>query len=98
MKLLRLFKDKYFILLASCIAVSSTIALWYLSKQTIFGFDQARDAFYAHSILFNHDFKIIGPTTDIVGVNHGVAWYYFLSIPYFLARQDPQIAVFFLYI
>lgn len=98
MKLSRVLKDRYFLLLACCAVISSIVALWYLSNQTVFGYDQARDAFYAHSILFNHDFKIIGPTTDIVGVNHGVAWYYFLSIPYFLARQDPQIAVFFLYL
>lgn len=98
MKLLRIFQDKYFVILAVCISVASLVTFGYLLHQTVFGFDQARDAFYARSIIFDHDIKIVGPTTDIVGVNHGVLWYYVLSIPYLLVRQDPQYTVFFFFI
>lgn len=98
MKLSKIFQDKYLLFLAICICVASFVTIVYLLHQTVFGFDQARDAFYARSIIFDHDIKIVGPTTDIVGVNHGVLWYYVLSLPYLLARQDPQYAVIFFFI
>lgn len=98
MKLLNLFKDRYFLVLAIVILLASILTFRFLIYQTTFGYDMARDAFHAYDILFNQNIKIIGPGTDIPGLNHGVLWFYFLVIPYFIAQQDPQIAVIFFYI
>lgn len=70
---------------------SLVIAILHLQTQLVFGFDQARDAFAAYAIWHNFDLKILGPTTDIPGVFHGVLWYYFLAFAYFLG-QTPQNA------
>lgn len=98
MNLLKLLKDKYFLLLTACILVAAVITFRFLIFQTTFGYDMARDAFHAYDILFNQNIKILGPGTDIPGLNHGVLWFYALVIPYFIAGQDPQIAVIFFYI
>lgn len=75
-------------------AISFSIGLSYIGLRTefIFSFDQARDAFEAYAIWHNHDFKILGPVTDIPGVHHGVFWYYFLAIIYFFTQGYPHLA------
>lgn len=40
---------------------------------------------------------LIGPTTGIMGIFHGVWWYYFLSIPYLLFNGNPSGFVFFIF-
>ncbi|MBI4099917.1 hypothetical protein HY440_02820, partial [Candidatus Microgenomates bacterium] len=72
-----------------CVGLGLTLALIYLQSQLVFGYDQARDAFEAYAIWHNHDLKILGPSTDIPGVFHGVLWYYFLAIINFLGKS-PQ--------
>lgn len=98
MKLLNLLKDKYFFLLTVVVLIAAVVTFRFLYYQTTFGYDMARDAFHAYDILFNQNLKIIGPGTDIPGLNHGVLWFYFLVAPYFIAQQDPQITVMFFYI
>lgn len=68
-------------------------AIVHLQTQLVFGFDQARDAFSAYAIWHNFDLKILGPTTDIPGVFHGVLWYYFLALAYFLGRTPQNAAL-----
>ena len=74
-------------------AIGIILAVWLgiyaLVHQVAFGFDQARDAYEAMSII-KGDFKIIGPSSDVQGVFHGVLWYYLLAIPYAVFR-DPQV-------
>ncbi|HEV2339157.1 MAG TPA: glycosyltransferase family 39 protein [Patescibacteria group bacterium] len=60
-----------------------------------FSYDQARDAFEANSILHDDHLKILGPSTDIPGVFHGVLWYYALAVPYMLYNQPEFAALFF---
>lgn len=55
----------------------------------MFTYDQARDAFYAESITHGH-LKILGPTTDIPGLNHGPFFYYLLAPLYVFAQGDPR--------
>ena len=93
MKLLNLFKKRYLQLLLICIVGIIIVTSYSAYFQTTFGYDMARDAFHAHDILFKYDFMILGPGTDIPGLNHGVLWFYILVIPYLIARQDPQFAV-----
>lgn len=71
--------------------------LFLFKEQFYFYFDQARDAFEAYAIYHNHDLKIQGPATDIVGVYHGVGWYYFLAIPYLIGGENPNFAGLFLF-
>ena len=72
------------------------LAIYHAQTQLIFGYDQARDAFEAYAIWHNFDLKILGPSTDIPGVFHGVLWYYFLAIIYFLGRSPQSAALIYL--
>lgn len=81
----------WLLLVLVCCGLGLFLAGWYLQSQLVFGFDQARDAFEAYFIWHNHDLKILGPSTDIPGVFHGVLWYYYLAFVYFLGR-GPQVA------
>lgn len=69
------------------------IAISHMQTQLVFGFDQARDAFEAYAIWHGHHLKILGPSTDIPGVFHGVLWYYFLAITYFFSRTVENAAL-----
>ncbi len=93
LKFIKKFQEKYFIFLVVAVLAAMFLTAFYLVTQTIFGYDMARDAFHAYDIFFKHDLMILGPGTDIPGLNHGVLWFYFLVIPYFLAGQDPSKAV-----
>lgn len=55
-----------------------------------FGFDQARDAFMSLAIT-KGDLQLVGPTTSLEGLNHGVAYYYLLAPIYFIAQGDPAL-------
>lgn len=77
-----------------CVFASVLLSSSLISRQTIFGFDQARDAFEARTIWYGHHIKIQGPTSDIPGVHHGVLWYYLLAVPYAI-NDSPVFASFF---
>lgn len=57
------------------------------------GYDQARDAQRIFEIIYNGDFKIVGPETDIPGIFNGPFLYYFLAPFYFISQFDPNFAV-----
>ena len=61
----------------------------YFPSNIYFGIDQARDAFVSQSI-FKGDFKIIGPTTSVPGLFHGVLYYYIFSPVYFFSAGSPE--------
>ncbi|MBI2028384.1 MAG: hypothetical protein HYT07_02130 [Candidatus Levybacteria bacterium] len=97
---IELFKKlpRYIVILYAIAFISSiSFAIFALSKQLTFGFDQARDAYEAYSIWHNHDFKILGPSSDLPGVHHGVLWYYLLALPYAIGSGNPEVvaAIFF---
>lgn len=77
---------------------SIILSLLPLFSQLYFYYDQARDGFEAYNIWHNHDLKILGPGTDIVGVYHGALWYYFLAIPYSVSNNNPLAAALFCYV
>ena len=58
----------------------------------LFMYDQARDAFAALEIT-SGNLRILGPTTDIPGLAHGVFYYYFLAPLYFFGRGNPHFAL-----
>ncbi|MDP2649869.1 MAG: hypothetical protein Q8P10_03410, partial [bacterium] len=76
---------------------SAVFAIFALLRQLTFGFDQARDAYEAFAIWHNHDYKILGPSSDLPGVHHGVLWYYLLVLPYAIGSGSPEVvaAIFF---
>lgn len=83
----------FFIIAILGVIVSVFISSRFLSSQIIFNFDQARDAFETYAIWHNHDLKILGPSSDIPGVHHGVLWYYLLSIPYAIRTTPVSPAI-----
>ncbi len=78
------------------VLVSFLYALQLIQSQVTFGFDQARDAYEAASIWQGHHIKILGPSSDVSGLNHGVLWYYFLAVAYAVSHGDPDGAAAFM--
>src|SRR3989338_3514039 len=59
--------------------------------QTVpYTFDQGRDFLKTQEIVIDKQPALLGPTTGISGVNHGVWWYYFLTIPFFVTNGNPM--------
>jgi hypothetical protein len=83
-------RNEWLLLLGACIG-ALFLGVYPLLSQYTFGYDQARDAFEAYNIWHNHDIKIIGPSTDFVGVFHGVLWFYLLAILYGIGNGNPDI-------
>lgn len=68
--------------------------IYFLKNNSLtFGYDQARDAFQAQSII-NGDLKIQGPPSSTKGLFHGVLWYYFLVIPNLISHNLIFSAIF----
>jgi hypothetical protein len=72
------------------IIIALIIGLYGWRGHVIWGFDQSRDAFEAANIWQKFDFKLLGPSSDIPGVNHGPLWYYFLAPVYFIFDGNPN--------
>jgi len=70
--------------------------LW---NNILFTFDQGRDAQRIADIVNLHNFKLVGPETDIPGVFNGPLFYYLLAPVYALANFNPNfVALFILFI
>jgi hypothetical protein len=70
---------------------------WFrLDHNLFFGFEQGRDAQIIQDIYTLHQFKLVGPKTDLPGVFHGAYYYYLLIVPYALTHGNPLAASFFL--
>lgn len=83
---------RYLVALYAIVFIFSIgFAIFGLLKQLTFGFDQARDAYEAFAIWHNHDFKVLGPSSDLQGVHHGVLWYYLLVLPYAIGFGNPEV-------
>ncbi len=89
--------NKHKFLLLTIFLITFFFGLFFFKDQFFFYYDQGRDAFEAYSIYHNGDLKIQGPATDMPGLYHGVGWYYFLAIPYFLGRENPFFTGIFLF-
>lgn len=70
-----------------------------LLNQTVpYTYDQGRDFLKAEEIVRFKNMTFLGPTTGIMGLNHGSWWYYFLSIAYFLFNGHPLGFYYFMFI
>lgn len=87
--MLRQFKKYPWITLIIIFLLGLVLRLLYF-KEISFGYDQARDAFESLAILSKFDIKLIGPSSDIPGVNHGVLYWYLISPFYSLSGGDPR--------
>lgn len=73
-----------------------SVNLW---GNIIFTYDQGRDAQRIADIILLHDFKLVGPETDIPGVFNGSLFYYLLAPVYAIFRFNPNfVALFMLFI
>lgn len=70
---------------------------WYMLPQHLFfGFEQGRDAQIIADIFYKHDFKLVGPKTDLAGIFHGAYYYYLLLPAYVFSHGNPLAASFWL--
>lgn len=84
------------IFLVLLMIIGFILRTYYLKQNNIvFGYDQARDAYIASQII-QGDLKILGPPVSLGGFFHGVFYYYFISIPYFLSKGNPVLPIVFL--
>lgn len=77
------------------LGLTTLFSMLTIPLQVPFGYDQARDAFEAYSIWHDHNPKVMGPTSDIPGLNHGVLWYYYLALLYFITQHSIELTAFF---
>lgn len=82
------FKTKTVFTLGLIFLIAVLLRFLYFPDNIYFGYDQARDAFQSLGIL-NGEFKIVGPTTSIPGLNHGALFYYLYAVIYFISQSDP---------
>lgn len=87
-KAVDIIKNRNFVLLLSLVIFGILLRFLFFPNNIYFGFDQARDAYISQEIL-QGELKIVGPTTSIVGLNHGAMFYYLFAPIYFLSQGDP---------
>jgi hypothetical protein len=83
---------KWEFLFVAFIFVLSVLIRWYFLPQYLFfGFEQGRDAKIIQDIFYTHEFKLVGPKTDLAGIFHG-AYYYYLLLPVSILTQGNPLA------
>lgn len=86
----------YFVAIIILMIVGFFLRTYYLNdNKVIFAYDQARDAYIASQIS-QGDLKILGPPVSIGNLYHGVLFYYFISIPYYLSKGNPIVPIIFI--
>ena len=58
-----------------------------------FTFDQGKDFLTLRDLIYNHKLQLIGATSGIDGVFHGVWWYWFMAPLFWLTGGNPQLVV-----
>ena len=58
-----------------------------------FTYDQGKDFLTWHKIIYQKDLTLIGPSTGIDGVFHGVWWYWLIAPWFWLTSGDPKLLV-----
>lgn len=92
MKINRVFEIIIFIFILGLAFLPRSIEV--LNHNYIFGFDQGRDYLAVKNIVVDHKFTLIGSevgagAAGLNGIFQGPFHYYFLSIPFLLAKGDP---------
>ncbi len=100
MKLLRILQQKIsrteLLFLCIIFFISVAVRFYKLPQNLFFGFEQGRDAQIILDIYEKHEFKLVGPKTDLDGIFHGAYYYYLLLPAYVLSQGNPVAASFFL--
>jgi len=87
-----------FFLLVFILVVFSYLRLKPIINETVpYTYDQGRDFLKAEEIVRFKNITFLGPTTGIIGVNHGAWWYYLVSIPYFFFNGQPMSFYYFMF-
>jgi hypothetical protein len=71
--------------------LSAAIRWYMLPQHLFFGFEQGRDAQIISDIFYKHEFKLVGPKTDLAGIFHG-AYYYYLLLPAYISSHGNPLA------
>jgi len=91
MKDVTLSKNQTRFILGFFVLIGVVLRLLFLDRLT-FGYDQARDALQAISIIRDGNLKLIGPTTDIKGLFHGPLFWYLIAPWYYVSSGNPVIS------
>ncbi len=75
-------------LLAIYLRLQGTLGGWFA-----FTYDQGRDLLDVSHMVYAKDLRLIGPTSGIEGVFHGVWWYYFIAPFLWLFQGNPVLIV-----
>lgn len=89
-----LIKNQAFWIISGFMFLGLVLRLYDFNSIT-FGYDQARDAIVSYN-LWKGDLKILGPTSDISGLHHGILYWYIISPLYFLSNLNVYVVKLFL--
>ncbi|PWU22843.1 hypothetical protein C5B42_04985 [Candidatus Cerribacteria bacterium 'Amazon FNV 2010 28 9'] len=82
-----------FLFLLICTSVATFIRLLPGDTHIIFPYDQARDLLYVRQLVETRHLPLVGPPSDIPGVNHGVIFYYVLAVLYWVGGWNIHVTV-----
>lgn len=94
MSLSKLLHSQTFWILSAFVVLGFILRIFSFDSIT-FGYDQARDAITA-SHIWKGDLKILGPTSDISGLHHGILYWYLISPFYYFSGSNPYVVKLFL--
>jgi hypothetical protein len=81
----------YWLIFSLIIVIFCYFRLKPIYFQTVpYTFDQGRDFLKAQEIVKEKNLTLIGPTTGVQGIFHGVWWYYYLAVPYLIFQAHPS--------
>ncbi|MBI5151221.1 MAG: glycosyltransferase family 39 protein [Candidatus Pacebacteria bacterium] len=82
-------------LLGLCIFFGIFLRIYPGIYESIFPYDQARDALVVREMVLHKNLKLLGPVSDIPGVHHGPLFYYIIAPLYALSKWDPWLPLLF---
>jgi 4-amino-4-deoxy-L-arabinose transferase-like glycosyltransferase len=93
------FKYRDLLSLLVLFVIGLFLRTYLIGQNLFFGPEQGRDMLVVKSIVLDHKFVLIGPTTAVEGIFHGPLYYYLCAIPFFLSKGNPLfIALFFIFL
>lgn len=83
-------REFFFVFLV--ILLAGILRLWHLDTDLLFHRDQGMHAWGVWQIWHEHNFKLLGHSTDVDGINHGPLYYWIMTPAYAVAGGNPVAA------
>lgn len=91
----KIIKTREFQILTAVFIFGLVLRLFNMWDNILIAYDQGRDGQRIYDIIYNHDFKLVGPETDIQGIFNGPIFYYLLVVIYGITGFDLNVSTVF---